>query len=202
MTKKGLKTISSESSAVLKEKRSEFYAFAYPVASLKEIEEIRKRLKKKYYDARHHVYAFRLGYENFIEQSSDDKEPHNSSAPAVMGQIKSNDLTNILIVVVRYFGGKKLGIPGLINAYRTAAKMAIEKAKILKIEPVKAARLEFDFQKINGVMKIINQNNLNIQKMENKEQCVIELNVADEVFEGLKEQFKVLGVELKTKKTT
>jgi len=119
------KTIRTTSEGNYKEKGSKFLAFAYPVSTEEEIKEIQQTLRKDYYDARHHVFAWRLGSDKKRYRSSDDGEPSNSSGPPVLGQIQSFDLTNILIVVIRYFGGTKLGVPGLINAYRTAARDAI-----------------------------------------------------------------------------
>ncbi len=191
------KTIAKPSSAVFKDKRSVFYAFAYPIKAKDEADEIRKKLRKKYYDARHHVYAFRLGFEDVVVQLSDDKEPHNSSAPAILGQIKSFGLTNILIVVVRYFGGKKLGIPGLINAYKTAAKTVIKNAEIIKAEDKKIMLLEFDYTNLNSVMGIISKNKLNVLKIENKKRCVVKIDIARKLSENFFRKLKLLGVDVK-----
>ena len=119
-------TIETESSGFYSEKGSKFYAFAFPVNCEQKIKEIQQNLRKKYYDARHHVYAFVLGAEKQIYRASDDGEPPNSSGMPVLGQIRSFELSNILIVVVRYFGGTKLGVPGLINAYKSAARDALD----------------------------------------------------------------------------
>ena len=191
------KTIAKPSSAVFKDKRSVFYAFAYPIKAKDEADEIRKKLRKKYYDARHHVYALRLGFEDVVVQLSDDKEPHNSSAPAILGQIKSFGLTNILIVVVRYFGGKKLGIPGLINAYKTAAKTVIENAEIIKAEDKKIMLLEFDYTNLNSVMGIISKNKLNVLKIENKKRCIVKIDIARKLSENFFRKLKLLGVDVK-----
>ena len=128
------KTIKSKSEGSYKDKGSKFYAFAYPVTTEDEIKEIQAKLRKEYYDARHHVFAWRLDADKKRFRASDDGEPSNSSGPPILGQIQSYDLTNILIVVIRYFGGTKLGIPGLINAYKTSAKEAIENTEIIEKE--------------------------------------------------------------------
>ncbi len=191
------KTIVKPSSAVFKDKRSVFYAFAYPIKTKDEADEIRKNLRKEYYDARHYVYALRLGFEGDVVQLSDDKEPHNSSAPAVLSQIKSFGLTNILIVVIRYFGGKKLGISGLINAYKTASKMAIENAEMIKAEDKRVMLLEFDYANLNSVMGIISKNKLNVLKIENKERCIVKIDITQKLTQNVLNKLKLLNVDVK-----
>ena len=191
------KTIIKPSSAVFKDKRSVFYAFAYPIKTKDEADEIRKNLRKEYYDARHYVYALRLGFEGDVVQLSDDKEPHNSSAPAVLSQIKSFGLTNILIVVIRYFGGKKLGISGLINAYKTASKMAIENAEMIKAEDKRVMLLEFDYANLNSVMGIISKNKLNVLKIENKERCIVKIDITQKLTQNVLDKLKLLNVYVK-----
>ncbi len=191
------KTIVNPSSAVFKDKRSVFYAFAYPIKTKDEADEIRKNLRKEYYDARHYVYALRLGFEGDVVQLSDDKEPHNSSAPAVLSQIKSFGLTNILIVVIRYFGGKKLGISGLINAYKTASKMAIENAEMIKAEDKRVMLLEFDYANLNSVMGIISKNKLNVLKIENKERCIVKIDITQKLTQNVLNKLKLLNVDVK-----
>ena len=124
------KTINGTSEGFFKDRNSKFYAFAFHVESEQEVKEHLKELQKKFYDARHIVYAFVIGKNSEISRSSDNGEPAGSSGPPVLRAIKSAGLTNTLIAVVRYFGGKKLGIPGLINAYGSAAQDAINNAKI------------------------------------------------------------------------
>ncbi len=191
------KTIIKPSSAVFKDRRSVFYAFAYPIKTKDEADEIRKNLRKEYYDARHYVYALRLGFEGDVVQLSDDKEPHNSSAPAVLSQIKSFGLTNILIVVIRYFGGKKLGISGLINAYKTASKMAIENAEMIKAEDKRVMLLEFDYANLNSVMGIISKNKLNVLKIENKERCIVKIDITQKLTQNVLNKLKLLNVDVK-----
>ncbi|NOZ45387.1 MAG: YigZ family protein [Chlorobi bacterium] len=153
-------TIDKPSEGIYKEKGSKFLAFAFPVKSEEEIKNHQKNLRKKYYDARHHCYAFRLGADLQFYRSSDDGEPSNSSGPPILGQIQSKNLTNILIVVVRYFGGTKLGIPGLINAYKSAAIDAIGNAKIIKKTENDWIEVKFSYDSMNSVMKIIKEEKL------------------------------------------
>ena len=120
------RTINKPSEGLFKDRASKFIAFAYPVYNEEEIKQIQKKLRKEYFDARHHCYAFRIGAEKEIYRSNDDGEPPNSAGKPILGQIQSYDLTNILIVVVRYFGGTKLGVGGLVRAYTKAGQIVLE----------------------------------------------------------------------------
>jgi len=171
------KTIKEPSEGTYKEKGSKFFAFAYPVSTEEEIKEIQTSLRKEYYDARHHVFAWRLGADKKRYRASDDGEPANSSGPPVLGQIQSYDLTNILIVVIRYFGGTKLGIPGLINAYRTAAKDAIENAEIVTRTVYKVYRLSFDYALMNTVMKFLKDKNIEQFNQNFDLSCTLDIKV-------------------------
>jgi putative IMPACT (imprinted ancient) family translation regulator len=128
------KTIEKTAEGLYKEKGSKFLSFAFPVTTEEQIKNIQQELRKEYYDARHHVFAWKLGIDENNYRASDDGEPANSSGPPVLGQIRSYELSDILIVVIRYFGGTKLGIPGLINAYKTATKDAIDNNLIIDLE--------------------------------------------------------------------
>lgn len=171
------KTIKNTSEGVYKEKGSKFFAFAYPVKSEDEVKEIIKELKKQYYDARHHVYAFRLGADMKNYRCSDDGEPSNSSGPPVLGQIQSNDLTNVLIVVVRYFGGTKLGVAGLINAYRSAAADAIANNTIIEEFEQDCFTIEFGYTVMNDVMKILKDENPDQSNQQFDNTCTIDLTI-------------------------
>lgn len=160
------KTIKNTSKGSYKEKGSKFYAFAYPVFSMDEADNRLKELKKEYHDARHHVYAFRLGADMKTHRSSDDGEPSNSSGPPVMGQIRSFGLTNIIVVVVRYFGGTKLGVPGLINAYKTAAREALQNARIVKRTLDNHVTIELEYADVDKVMGTLEKSGLKIIQQE------------------------------------
>jgi len=168
-------TIEGTSEGVFKDRGSKFLAFAFPVSTEEEISEIQKNLRKKYFDARHHVYAFRLGAEKSVFRASDDGEPSNSSGPPVLGQIRSFDLTNILIVVVRYFGGTKLGVPGLINAYKSAAHDAIANAKIISKTVCDLLEIRFEYPAMNDIMRIVKDENLEIANQSFEMNCVLKL---------------------------
>lgn len=191
------KTIEHESEGFYKEKGSKFFAFAYPVTTEDEIKEIQKKLRKKYYDARHHVYAFRLGADMKIYRASDDGEPSNSSGPPILGQIQSNELTNILIVVIRYFGGTKLGISGLINAYRTAAADAIANNNIVEKFEEDQFTIQFGYTVMNDVMKIIKDENPTQSNQIFDNTCQITLAIRKTAGETLRKKFlKVDGLQI------
>ena len=196
-------TIAKPSEGIFKEKGSKFFAFAYPVSSENEIKKIQKELRKKYYDARHHCYAFRLGADMKIYRASDDGEPSNSSGPPILGQIQSNILTNILIVVVRYFGGTKLGIPGLINAYRTASLDAIKNARIIKKTSNNIYELHFSYPQMNDVMKIIKEEKIDQFDQKFEINCSLKISIRkrkdEEILESLS---KINNLNIKYLQTT
>ena len=176
-------TLAHASEGLLKEKGSKFLAFAYPVKSEQEIKGILDSLRKKYYDARHHCYAYILGKDMDIFRANDDGEPNHSAGDPILGQIRSNSLTNTLIVVMRYFGGTKLGVGGLINAYRTAAAEAIANNLIIESEDIHELVLHFGYPEMNQVMKLVKDHGLEIagQKFDNL--CEINLKVPDGLWE-------------------
>ena len=152
--KDSYKSISSESRGLFKDNGSRFIAHAYPVETEEEVKEIVAALKKEYYDARHHVYAYRLGYMGDKFRANDDGEPSGSSGRPVLGQIDSCGQSDILVVVVRYFGGIKLGIPGLIRAYKTSTADALANAEIVEKIASKLYRVHFGYMNMNSVMKV------------------------------------------------
>lgn len=162
-------SITSPSPEVLfKDRNSKFYGYAFPIKTEAEANEHLEELRSKHHKARHWCYAWQLGKEEFHYRANDDGEPSNSAGMPIYGQIQSFDVTNILIVVVRYFGGVKLGVGGLINAYKTAAQMALEASDILKRTIDEVFIIKFDYPEMNKVMQVIKQNNLNVidQKLE------------------------------------
>ena len=197
MEKDIFKTIETKSSGFYKDRKSKFYSYAYPVESKDEIKNILKILRKEYHDARHHVYAYRLGADMKEYFTTDDGEPSNSSGPPIFGQIRSYDLTNIIIVVVRYFGGKKLGIPGLINAYKTAAKDAIENNKIITKTINEIFEINFAYNKMNYVMKIIEKKGINILEQKFTANCYIKLTVRKSLIDSFKTDLIKLRIEIK-----
>lgn len=153
-------TISKPSEGLFKDRGSKFLAFAYPVSSEDEIKEIQEILRSDFHDARHHCYAYMLGPEKEIYRANDDGEPSSTAGKPILGQIRSFDLTNVLIVVIRYFGGTKLGVGGLINAYKTAAEEALKNAKIVKKTLHDIYKLKFEYPQMNEIMKIMKEQNI------------------------------------------
>ena len=138
-------TIQKPSEGVFKDRGSKFLAFAFPVRTEQEIKEILHLIKKEHHGANHHCYAWRLGADKLAYRANDDGEPNNSAGKPILGQIQSNDLTDIFIVVARYFGGTLLGVSGLINAYREAASDAIKNAEIIEKHVMFEYNTEFSF---------------------------------------------------------
>jgi len=171
------RTINSISEGLYKDKGSKFLAFAFPIVSEEEVKEHLKELRKKYYDERNHVYAFRLGSQGQTYRCSDDGEPSNSSGPPVLGQLQSFDITNVLIVVIRYFGVTKLGIPGLIHAYRAAAANAIENNTIVEQFEQDRFTIEFGYMVMNDVMRILKEENPDQTNQQFDNACRITLSI-------------------------
>lgn len=183
-------TIAGPSEGVYKEKGSRFLAFAFPVKTEEEVKLHLKELKKTYFDARHHVYAFRLGADLTHYRCSDDGEPSNSSGPPVLGQIQSNLLTNILIVVVRYFGGTKLGVPGLINAYRSAAADAIANNQIIEQYEQDEFAIHFGYAVLNEVMRVLKDENPKQSNQVFDNLCTIQLSIRRQQGKKLREKLQ------------
>jgi uncharacterized YigZ family protein len=171
------KSIAAESRGLFKDNGSRFIAHAYPVETEEEVKEIVAALKKEYYDARHHVYAYRLGYLGDKFRANDDGEPSGSSGRPVLGQIDSNELSDILVVVVRYFGGIKLGIPGLIRAYKTATADAIANAEIVEKIASKMYKVHFGYMAMNSVMKVFKDMGLEQKNQQFDMECSMETKV-------------------------
>jgi uncharacterized YigZ family protein len=169
-------TIASATDEILfKEKNSKFFAYAFPIQSEEEVKQLIDPLRKKHHGAVHFCYAFQTGADKIQFRANDDGEPSNTAGAPIYGQIQSFGITNVLVVVVRFFGGVKLGVGGLIVAYRTAAQMALETATIIEKTIDIHYLISFDYKNMNKVMRVIKEKNLNIidQKMEMS--CQIEI---------------------------
>lgn len=162
---------------LFKDKNSKFIGYAFPVLSEDEVKEILENLKKEHRTARHWCYAYQLGTENISYRANDDGEPNNSAGLPIYGQIQSFELTNILIVVVRYFGGVKLGVGGLINAYRTGAQLALESAEIIEKTINKTFQLQFEYKNMSKVMRILKENDVEIINQILEINCLLEISV-------------------------
>lgn len=196
------KTIESESSGLYKEKGSKFIALAYPVKSESEVKEIIDQLKKKYYDARHHCYAYVLGFDKSAWRVNDDGEPSGTAGKPIHGQLLSYDLTNTLLVVIRYFGGTKLGVSGLINAYKQAARDALQNATIIEKTINEVYKLSFPFESMNDAMKIVKDFGLQIVDSNYDSNAYIiykiRLNDAQKVIAKIKTSYRFDLIYIKT----
>ncbi|MFN3967850.1 IMPACT family protein [Flavobacterium sp.] len=193
-------TIASPSAEILyKEKNSKFFGYAYPVTNEAEIKIHLEQLRKQHHGAVHFCYAFQLGTETLTFRANDDGEPSNSAGMPIYGQIQSFELTNILVVVVRFFGGIKLGVGGLISAYRTAAQMALEEADIIEKTIDFHYLISFDYKNMNKVMRVIKEKNLNIINQKMAESCQIEIATRKKNAENIVDIFSNL-FEIKIQK--
>ncbi|MCK0159831.1 IMPACT family protein [Allomuricauda sp. F6463D] len=182
------RTVDQPSPEILyKDKKSKFYAIVHPIATEEDVKPIVDGLRKKYHTANHVCYAWQLGTSDPSYRANDDGEPNNSAGMPIYGQIQSFDVTNVLITVTRIFGGTKLGVGGLIQAYKTAAQMALENAKIATKIIKSQFRLKFEYPEMDKVMRIIKQKNLNVvsQKMELDCELIISvrLSESEEIFQ-------------------
>ena len=172
------RTLETPTEAVLfKDKNSKFYGFAFPIENETDAKHHVETLKREHHAARHWCYAYQLGIETVYFRANDDGEPNNSAGMPIYGQIQSFDVTNILIVVVRYFGGVKLGVSGLINAYKTTAQLTLEASKIVEKTITVEFCITFDYKNMNKVMRIIKEHNITINDQKLELDCAIYISV-------------------------
>lgn len=177
------------------EKRSKFLAFAHHVISVDEVKDIVASYRKKYYDARHVCYAYMLGAERTEFRANDDGEPSSTAGKPILGQINSNELTNILVVVVRYYGGVNLGTGGLIVAYRTAAAEAIAAAEVEMRQVEERITYDFTYPMMNDVMRIVKEMNPTIVSQTFDNTCSITLSIRKSEAEQLRSRLRKLSFE-------
>lgn len=183
---------------LLKEKSSKFLGFAYPISSADDVKPLIDNLKKIHPNAVHHCYAFRLGTGEIYERANDDGEPSNTAGAPILGQIKSFDLTNTLVVVVRYYGGIKLGVGGLISTYRASAQLTLEGAEIVTQEIRSEFELHFQYEHMNKVMRIIREKQLEIVSQKMDMNCTLIVSVKKSQADRVPEYFAGL-FQLKVK---
>lgn len=172
------KTIETPSGETLfKDKASKFFGYAFPVLSEDDVKKRLEYLKKKHHSARHFCYAYQLGIKEIRFRANDDGEPNNSAGLPIYGQIQSFEVTNILIVSVRYFGGIKLGVGGLISAYKTSAKITLQASVILEKTIKIHFKLTFNYDLMNSVMRIVKENNIEIINQNNQLNCEYEISI-------------------------
>ena len=182
------KSIAAPSQGLFKDNGSRFLALAYPVESEEEVKSIVSELRKQYYDARHHCYAYRLGYKGDVFRASDDGEPSGSAGRPILGQIDSLGLSDVLVVVVRWFGGIKLGIPGLIRAYKTSTADALQQAAVIEKMAGRNFRLHFDYMAMNAVMKVLKDMDLQPSAQDFGERCSLVVRVRLSALDSFKER--------------
>lgn len=182
-------TIASNSESIFRDRASKFIGLAVPVSSEHEMKAALEQIRKKYFDATHHCYAFRLGFDKTVFRFNDDGEPSGTAGRPIFGQIQSKDLTNVLVVVVRYYGGTKLGVSGLINAYKTTAKDALENNKIIEKTVNDVYEAGYSYEQMNDVMRILKDDNVTQLSQNFDTHCTIEFSVrklyAGKIFEKL-----------------
>jgi uncharacterized YigZ family protein len=183
------RTIESASEGQFKDRGSKFLAYAFPVCSEEQIKSYLKDIRKEHHSARHHCYAYRLGSQNESYRMNDDGEPSGTAGKPIYGQILSYDLTNILLVVVRYFGGTLLGTSGLIMAYRSASDDCLRKAVIVEGILEKEFSIMFEYEQMNNVMRIINDESLSVRKKDFNMDCTMTLVVRQSDYKRVAERF-------------
>lgn len=191
------KTIaSSVQEVIFKEKSSKFLGYAFPVTSEEEIKAHLEEVKKAHFSARHWCYAWQLGYgTNQRYRANDDGEPNNTAGIPIYGQIQSFELTNILVIVVRYFGGIKLGVGGLVQAYKTTAQLTLQEAEIEEKLITEELRICFDYPLMNKVMRVVKEQNLNITQQLLTENCELHLAICQSDYQRMQELFEnIYGV--------
>ena len=180
---------------LFKEKNSKFFGYGFPILSDDEVKPLIDILRKKHFGAGHFCFAYQIGTEKFQFRTNDDGEPNNSAGMPIYGQIQSFEITNVLIVVVRYFGGTKLGVGGLISAYKTSAQLVIESANIIEKTININYLVLFDYKNINKVMRILKENNVEIVAQKMELSCEIEISIrkqnAEKIFTIFDDLFEV-----------
>lgn len=180
------KTLSAPSEAVFTEKRSKFIAIALPVRTLEEIKAYLEEYQKKYYDARHVCYAYMLGAERKNFRANDNGEPSGTAGKPILGQINSNELTDVLVIVVRYFGGIKLGTSGLIIAYKTAATLVLTEADIIEKTVDEEVSFAFEYPFMNDVMRIVKEEGPELLEQSYDMDCIMRLRIRQSLMPRLR----------------
>ena len=181
-------TLAEPASGVYKEKGSKFLSFAYPVSTEEQIKVHLSEIKKAYFDATHHCYAYRLGVDGATWRANDDGEPTSSAGKPILGQLHSYQVTDTLIIIVRYFGGVKLGVSGLINAYRQAAADALKQSVIITKYVQTSATIRFPYPHIDAVMKLLKSYQTSITAQQGEETFQISFSICRSLFPALSEK--------------
>ena len=192
-------TLAQPAEGIYKEKGSKFIALAFPVYSEDDVKQQLAEVRKLYFDARHHCYAYLLGAAKTVFRANDDGEPNHSAGDPILGQIRSAGLSNVLVIVVRYFGGTKLGVGGLIHAYKTATADALANAQTVEKHETSFINIEFEYAQMNEVMSLIKDFNLNIKAQQFEFSCRLVVEVRNQQRETLLSKLhKIDGVKAGT----
>lgn len=188
------KTIKNACTCQFKEKGSRFIGFLFPISSEEEAKNHLYSIKKEHYSATHYCYAYTFGHiDNETTRVNDDAEPSGSAGRPIFGQLKSAELKDVLAVVVRYFGGSKLGIPRLINAYKSTTLATINKAEIIEKHILEIVRLSFNYEQMNMIMQVLKHENANIRNIDyTNKQCVVNFEIRQSLYPLLKEKINLI----------
>ena len=185
-------TIRSNTEGLYKEKGSKFLAFAFPVSSEDDVKKLQDELRKEYYDASHHCFAWILGMDEQKWRMNDDGEPAHSAGDPILGQIRSFNLTNVLVVVIRYFGGTKLGVGGLINAYKAATEDALSKGKIVAIYETKSLKMKFSYENMSVAERLVADFDIDVVARDFQLSCEIQGNIKKDMISVFREKISDL----------
>lgn len=190
------KTIAVPGTGLFKDKGSRFLAFAFPVDTEEEVKQHVQNLKKEYFDARHHCYAYRIGLNGEQWRANDDGEPSSTAGKPILGQLLSQELTNILVLVIRYFGGIQLGVPGLINAYRSAAADALANTRVVEKTAKTSILFTFPYEVMHDVMKLVKDEQSDILSQSSDMRCGMKIAVPKSKKEYMQKKLVHIGVQL------
>lgn len=191
------RTVAEEAEAACRERSSKFLSWIFPVRSEEEIRQHLDALRKRFFDATHHCYAWRLGPRGEAFRANDDGEPSGTAGKPILGQLLSHDLTDCLIVVVRYFGGTKLGVPGLIAAYKESAAAAIEAARIVERTVDRTVTVDFPYVAMNDIMRVVKELQPRIEAQEFDNLCTMRLTIRESLADRLEERLRKAGGSLR-----
>ena len=191
------RTVAAPAEAACRERSSKFLAWIYPVRTEEEIREHLEALRKRFFDATHHCYAWRLGPRGEAFRANDDGEPSGTAGKPILGQLLSNELTDCLIVVVRYFGGTKLGVPGLIAAYKESAAAAIEAAQIVERTVDRIVTVDFPYVAMNDIMRAVKELQPRIEEQTFDNLCTLRLTIRERRADRLEERLRKAGGSLR-----
>ncbi len=196
------RTVAAPAEAACRERSSKFLAWIYPVRTEEEIREHLEALRKRFFDATHHCYAWRLGPRGEAFRANDDGEPSGTAGKPILGQLLSNELTDCLVVVVRYFGGTKLGVPGLIAAYRESAAAAIEAAQIVERTVDRIVTVDFPYVAMNDIMRVVKELQPRIGEQTFDNLCTLRLSIRESRADLLEERLRKAGGSLREQELT